>query len=382
MQKTLMLSAALFGTFQLAQAQAPAAFVLRGTLPAVQEPAKVFLVRETLAGNAITDSAAVKKGEFVLRGNVQAPAKARLVLVPRGHKSRLYTGQADNAVFYLEKGTTVFTSPDSLAHAELSGSLLSTEYRELARPLDVVKRQQDSLYAAYRVAAPATRATAAFSRPYNARYTALQAQSASILTNFIKAHPNSLISLGAVKELAGPIPTYATAAPLFALLGPEVRQLPEAALFGLALQRLQYVAVGARAPNFEQPTADGKRVALASYLGKYVLVDFWASWCGPCRRENPNVVKLYEQFKNRSFEILGVSIDVENDRAQWLKAIADDHLAWTQVSDLRRGNAAATLYSVQAVPQNFLIDPNGFIVATNLHGDELRATLARLLPQP
>ncbi|UOQ99343.1 AhpC/TSA family protein [Hymenobacter sp. 5317J-9] len=382
MQKKLILTAALCGIFWLAQAQAPTPFVMRGTLPTVQGPAKVFLICETFAGNAIADSAAVKKGEFVLRGTVAAPTKSRLVLVPRGQQRRLYTGQADNIVFYLEKGNTVFTSPDSLAHAEVSGSVLSTEYRELTRPLDVVRRQQDSLYTAYRLATPETRATAAFSRPYNARYAALQKQSASILTGFVQAHPNSLISLGAVKELAGPIPTYATAAPLFAMLGPEVQRLPEASLYALALSRLQRVAVGAQAPNFEQPTADGKRVTLADYRGKYVLVDFWASWCGPCRRENPNAVKLYHQFKARNFDILGVSIDVEQYRAQWQKAIADDRLAWTQVSDLRRGNAAAVLYSVSAVPQNFLIDPSGTIVATNLHGEELRATLARLLPQP
>jgi thiol-disulfide isomerase/thioredoxin len=121
-------------------------------------------------------------------------------------------------------------------------------------------------------------------------------------------------------------------------------------------------------------------VRLSSFRGKYVLVDFWASWCGPCRQENPNVVKLYNKYKGKGFTILGVSLDKAGDKPAWLAAIKNDGLTWTQVSDLNGwSNLAARLYGVQSIPQNFLIDPQGKIVAKGLRGDDLDAALEKLL---
>jgi peroxiredoxin len=146
------------------------------------------------------------------------------------------------------------------------------------------------------------------------------------------------------------------------------------------LKSLKLTAIGAEAPNFTQQTPDGKQVSLADYRGKYVLVDFWASWCGPCRQENPAVIKAYNAYKGRKFDILSVSLDKEDGRDKWLKAIQDDQLTWTQVSDLHGWqNEVAKRYGVQSIPQNFLIDPTGKIVATNLHGDELEAKLAQFI---
>ena len=132
------------------------------------------------------------------------------------------------------------------------------------------------------------------------------------------------------------------------------------------------------APDFTQNDAEGKPISLSSFRGKYVLVDFWASWCGPCRRENPNVVAAYNEFKDKSFTILGVSLD--QDKQKWLDAIKNDGLSWTHVSDLAYwNNAVAKKYHVESIPQNYLIGPDGKIVAKNLRGEELRDALAKLL---
>ena len=137
-------------------------------------------------------------------------------------------------------------------------------------------------------------------------------------------------------------------------------------------------AVGTEALDFTQTDPDGKEVSLSSFKGKYVLVDFWASWCKPCRMENPNVVKAYNKFSPKNFTVFGVSLDKEKD--PWLKAIKTDNLNWPQVSDLQFwNNSAAVLYHVQGIPQNFLIDPNGKIVGRNLRGTDLEAKLCELL---
>lgn len=133
-----------------------------------------------------------------------------------------------------------------------------------------------------------------------------------------------------------------------------------------------------KAADFTLPDVSGKPVSLSSFKGKYVLIDFWASWCGPCRKDNPNVVRAYNQFKDKNFTILGVSLDESKDA--WVKAIQDDGLAWTQVSDLKFWNsAAAALYNVSAIPYNVLVDPDGNIIGENLHGEELVRTLQGVL---
>jgi thiol-disulfide isomerase/thioredoxin len=152
---------------------------------------------------------------------------------------------------------------------------------------------------------------------------------------------------------------------------------PQVKQFVANLQRLQGVNEGAMAPEINLATPEGSNLALSSLRGKYVLIDFWASWCGPCRRENPNVVKTYAAYKDKGFEIYGVSLD--QDREAWLKAIEKDQLVWKHVSDLKYwSSAGAQAYQVNSIPQTFLLDKEGRILAKGLRGVALDQYLAQL----
>lgn len=143
------------------------------------------------------------------------------------------------------------------------------------------------------------------------------------------------------------------------------------------LDEMRVLSVGQPAPEIELPAPDGTLVKLSDLKGKYVLIDFWAAWCKPCRQENPNVVKLYNQYKNKGFEVFGVSLD--RTKEDWVKAIADDGLTWTQVSDLKYFNSvAAELYQIEAIPATYMIDPDGKIIAKDLRGPSLESKLAEL----
>jgi peroxiredoxin len=140
------------------------------------------------------------------------------------------------------------------------------------------------------------------------------------------------------------------------------------------------VGIGRIAPDFTQNDTLGNPVSLSSFRGKFLLIDFWASWCGPCRQENPNVVAAFKKYNNKGFDILGVSLDQPTGKEKWLKAIHDDNLTWTQVSDLKFwGNAVAAQYGIQAIPQNFLLDPNGKIIGKNLRGEALNKKLEEII---
>lgn len=194
----------------------------------------------------------------------------------------------------------------------------------------------------------------------------------------VKANPSSVETLKTIQRVGGYDPDYKELRELFKGLDKSVRRSAQGKQFDYYLKRLENSSVGKKAPAITQLTPEGEPFSLSDLRGKYVLIEFWASWCPDCRRENPNLVKTYTEFKDKNFEILGVSFDRKLE--DWVAAIEKDKLTWKHISDLQSWqNAAGTLYGVRAIPQNILVDPEGIIVARNLHGEELDIKLRELL---
>lgn len=204
------------------------------------------------------------------------------------------------------------------------------------------------------------------------------AQTKEELIEQINNNLNQTESIRLIQRVGGYDPDYKEMKVLFKKLDKNVKKSNEGKVFERYLKNLENVSIGKKAPGITQFDVDGNPYSLQNLKGKYVLIDFWASWCPPCREENPNLVSTYAEFKDKNFEILGVSFDKNFD--SWKKAIKDDNLTWKHISDLQHwNNGAAGIYGVKAIPQNVLVDPNGIIIARNLHGEALKSKLREIL---
>jgi len=195
---------------------------------------------------------------------------------------------------------------------------------------------------------------------------------------FIRKNPSSFANPIVLIRLMQVSPDTKKISSLYDLMSKDVKKSGIAQYVNQQLQEAKINAIGSTVHNFSQNDTSGNAVNISSFKGKYVLIDFWASWCRPCRMENPNVVAAFNQFKSKNFTVLGVSLD--QAKPAWLSAIQMDGLAWTQVSDLKGwGNEVAALFHITSIPQNLLIDPQGKIIAKNLRGEALHNKLAELL---
>jgi peroxiredoxin len=320
-----------------------------------------FYLQKREAGKTISiDSAVSKKGRFTMKGGVVAyPQSVQLV----AGNTRKRTS------FYLENSEiTVTGALDSLFKARITGSKTQDEYEGFVKSNKTLSDAYAKIIPKFQ-AATQSGDTATLAKVQK-QQDSLETEMTNLQKNFVKTHPASYVTPSLIVNLS-----YESEASeiesMISGLDSSIASLPPIKLLKERVNIMKSVAVGQKAPDFTLNDVDGKPVTLSSKFGpKLLLIDFWAAWCGPCRKENPNVVKVYNEFHKKGFDVVGVSLD--HAKEDWTKAIADDKLTWTHVSDLQWwNNAAAKIYAVNSIPANFLLDETGKIIGKNLRGKDL-----------
>jgi len=338
---------------------------LSGTLSGLEDNTKVIMETYLPDYSSKKDTAFVVNGSFEFKGTVKEPRLVRL------------TWPSDKSImWYLENATIEITGHiDSLKQAIIKGSVTQTDHEKLATQKEWTIAKREALSKQYKEAGQ-LKDTISLKRLTEA-FTELGHKKDSISKAFISVNPKSFISLFELRNLLNKS-EYPEMNQLFLSLNESLQQSELGTAIKTKLAIMEQTQVGKPAIDFEQPNTEGDTISLSDFRGNYVLLDFWASSCGPCRYENKNLVKQYAKYKDKGFEIVGVSYD--NNEARWKGAIKYDSLTWTNLCDFKGlQNEAIVKYGVTSFPTNYLIDPDGIIIAKNLRGEALQIELGHLL---
>ena len=351
-------------------------FEIKGTVASQLQNKKLYFSRANMSNSSKPEvmPVTVNNGVLSIKGELEEPEQAVISF------NQSAKPDSTSLVFLIDKGIIQVAISDKLSTSKVTGSKADQDFKAYLNKTKADTEDFNEFYTQLEQQVMRGANRDSLQVVFQNAYEIYKKDMNNIRLGFVKSHPDAFISLLLLPDIAEYSQNYQLVDSLYNSLTADVKKKPSGKIIYEKFKNDRQLAIGAVAPEFSQPDSGGKQVKLSDFRGKYVLLDFWASWCGPCRQENPNVVKVYNQYKDKNFTVLGVSLDRQSGKSAWLKAIEDDKLTWTHVSDLKEwGNEAAKKYNVTSIPQNFLLDPNGKIIAKNLRGEELESALALAL---